>query len=121
MPRDLPIGNGRMLVTFDQGYTPRDLFCPRVGQENHTAGQPCRFGIWVDGEFSWLENGDWERDLRYEEDALVTRVTATSERLGVRVRCSDVVDFERDLCLKRVQVENQRPEPREVRLFIHFD
>jgi GH15 family glucan-1,4-alpha-glucosidase len=121
MPRDLPIGNGRMLVTFDQGYNLRDLFFPRVGQENHTAGQPCRFGIWVDGEFSWLENGDWERDLRYEEDALVTRVTATSERLGLRLRCADVVDFERDLYLKRVQVENLRPQPREVRLFIHFD
>ena len=73
MPRDLPIGNGRMLVTFDQGYNLRDLFFPRVGQENHTAGQPCRFGVWADGEFSWLENGDWARDLRYEEDALVTR------------------------------------------------
>ncbi len=36
MPRDIPIGNGSLLVNFDQHYQLRDLYWPHVGQENHT-------------------------------------------------------------------------------------
>ena len=46
MPRDIPVGNGQMLVTFDQHYQIRDIYYPHVGQENHTGGSPCRFGVW---------------------------------------------------------------------------
>src|SRR5205807_8385523 len=58
MPRDIPIGNGSLLVTFDLAYNLRDVYFPRVGQENHTAGHACRFGVWVDGDFSWLDGDD---------------------------------------------------------------
>jgi hypothetical protein len=51
MPRDIPVGNGSLLVNFDRSYQLRDLYWPHVGQENHTAGHPFRFGVWVDGQF----------------------------------------------------------------------
>lgn len=53
MPRDLPLGNGRLLITFDREYHIRDLYYPRVGGENHASGHPFRFGVWADGEFGW--------------------------------------------------------------------
>ena len=34
MPRDLPIGNGTMLVAFDSHYRLSDFYYPRVGMEN---------------------------------------------------------------------------------------
>ena len=40
MARDIPVGNGSLLVTFDADYRLRDFFFPYVGQENHTAGHP---------------------------------------------------------------------------------
>ena len=40
MPRDIPVGNGTLLVTFDKGYRIRDLYFPNVGKENHTEGSP---------------------------------------------------------------------------------
>jgi GH15 family glucan-1,4-alpha-glucosidase len=43
MARDIPVGNGSLLVTFDADYRIRDIYFPHVGQENHTAGHPCRF------------------------------------------------------------------------------
>ena len=52
MPRDIPVGNGSLLVNFDAHYQLRDIYWPYVGQENHTAGAPCRFGVWVDNTFS---------------------------------------------------------------------
>ena len=42
MPRDIPVGNGQLLVTFDHQYQLRDLFFPHVGQENHAGVGPCR-------------------------------------------------------------------------------
>jgi GH15 family glucan-1,4-alpha-glucosidase len=51
VPRDLPIGNGNLLINFDANYTIRDIYFPYVGQENHTLGDPCRTGLWVDGDF----------------------------------------------------------------------
>lgn len=120
MPRDLPIGNGTLLVNFDRAYTLCDVYYPHVGQENHTNGNPCRFGVWCDGQFAWLSDPAWERDLRYEESSLVTRVTLQHAGLRLRLRCSDAVDLGRNLYLKRVVVENLAPQARDVRLFFHF-
>ena len=120
MSRDLPIGNGSLLVTFDRNYQLRDIYYPRVGQENHTSGEPCRFGIWVDGRFTWLDDPAWSRNLVYIADTLVTNVTLRHPDLQVSLTFNDAVDLGRDLLLRRVRVLNEGPE-REVRLFFHFD
>ena len=36
MPRDIPVGNGDLLITFDRVYRVRDLYFPNVGRHNHT-------------------------------------------------------------------------------------
>jgi len=118
--RDLPIGNGSLLVTFDRNYQLRDIYYPRVGQENHTSGEPCRFGIWVEGRFTWLDDPAWSRNLVYMADTLVTNVTLRHPDLLVSLTFNDAVDLGRDVLLRRVRVMNEGPE-REVRLFFHFD
>ena len=55
MPRDIPVGNGDMLVAFDCRYRIRDFYFPHVGQENHAGTGPFHFGIWVDGKLSWVQ------------------------------------------------------------------
>ena len=42
MPRDIPVGNGNLLVTFDAQYQLRDIYFPFVGMEDHTAGRIAR-------------------------------------------------------------------------------
>jgi GH15 family glucan-1,4-alpha-glucosidase len=121
MVRELPLGNGNLLVNFDRRYGLRDLYWPRVGQENHTRGDLSRFGVWVDGQFAWLEDDGWTRDLRYVADTLVTDVTCRHDALGVTLRFADCVDFDRDIFIRRVTVTNHRDSTREVRLFQHFD
>ena len=120
MSRDLPIGNGSLLVTFDRQYQLRDIYYPRVGQENHTSGEPCRFGIWVEGRFTWLDDPAWSRNIVYMPDTLVTNVTLRHPDLLVSLTLNDAVDLGRDVLLRRVRVLNEGPE-REVRLFFHFD
>ena len=120
MPRDIPVGNGSLLVCFDQHYAIRDLFFPHVGQENHVGGGICRFGVWVDGTFSWV-GPEWSIDLRYETDTLVTRVALHHRGLGVLLDCRDAVDFHENLYMRQILVENLSPAPREIRLFFTQD
>jgi GH15 family glucan-1,4-alpha-glucosidase len=120
MPRDLPIGNGTLLVNFDRLYELRDIYYPRVGLENHTSGGPCRFGVWVDGRFSWLDDGGWSRTLVYMDETLMTNATLQHGDLQIRVNFNDAVDLGRDALFRRVSVTNEGSS-REIRLFFHFD
>lgn len=116
MPRDIPVGNGNLLVSFGNCSLIRDLYFPHIGLENHTQTEPFRFGVWVDGDFSWLTD-DWRIDKDYLDDSLVTRVVLTSNRHALRIIANDLVDFQENIYLKRLSVENLAPSEREVRLF----
>src|SRR6266568_4621378 len=104
MPRDLPLGNGDYLVTFDSRYQLRDIYFPNVGQENHTVGDPSRFGVWVDGVFAWTGDDGWDRHITYEHETLVGDTTLVHSKLGLSLRFRDAVGRER-----------------QVRFFQHFD
>jgi glucoamylase len=121
MPRDIPVGNGSLLVNFDDKYQLRDLYWPHVGQENHSAGHPFRFGVWVDGVFRWIDDEGWERDLNYLPDALVSDVHLRHPDLQVRVVCHDLVDFHEDLYLREVTAHDEAGRQREVRLVFAQD
>ncbi|MGB6066613.1 MAG: glycoside hydrolase family 15 protein [Desulfomonilaceae bacterium] len=120
MPRDIPVGNGKLLVCFDSDYCIRDLYFPHVGKENHVGGNYSRFGVWVDGRFSWVGK-DWKLDLRYVNDTLITDVSLHNPSLGIIVRCNDAVDFHECVFLRKVYVENLDAKKREVRLFLAND
>jgi len=120
MPRDIPIGNGKFLITFDQDYCLRDIYYPRVGKENQTDGHPFRFGVWLDGMFEWMSR-NWRLHLDYANESLLTHVTATSESMGIRLHCNDVVDYKESIYIKRVTLQNLKNETRECRLFFHHD
>ena len=121
MVRDLPIGNGNLLINFDRNYGLRDIYWPYVGQDNHTRGDLSRFGVWVDGAFAWLEGEGWNRTLTYANESLVTDVTCRHTGLGVELHFADCIDFDRDLFLRQIDVRNLTSASREVRCFQHFD
>ncbi len=131
MPRDIPVGNGQMLVTYDQSYQIRDLYFPHVGQENHAGAGPCRFGVWSQllrgsetdrrkRRLFWTNQG-WRIQLRYQPDTLATDALLTHEEMGLELRCCDVVDFHRPILVRRIEVTNLTDQDREVHLFHHHD
>ncbi|HYB20828.1 MAG TPA: glycoside hydrolase family 15 protein, partial [Thermodesulfobacteriota bacterium] len=120
MARDIPVGNDRFLVCFDQDYCIRDLYFPHVGQENHVSGNYFRFGMWVDNQFSWVGR-EWKRDLRYFPDTLITQISLYHADLGLLLTCRDAVDFHENIYLREIVVENMAPREREVRLFFGQD
>ncbi|HYI15508.1 MAG TPA: glycoside hydrolase family 15 protein [Thermomicrobiales bacterium] len=128
MPRDLPVANGRLLVTFDGRYRLRDVYFPHIGQENHTDGSPCAFGVWTQDtetpanrRFAWVHDDAWTRSLRYRDASLVTDVRLSNQHLGVSLVCSDAVDIDLDAYLRGVVVTNESQVAKRVRLFFHFD
>jgi GH15 family glucan-1,4-alpha-glucosidase len=120
MARDLPVGNGNLLVTFDRSYQLRDLYFPHVGQENHNEGATCRFGVWSEGRFEWM-GPEWEIDLQYEPETLVTRVLCRHKALELELASADCVDFNADVYLRRIDLRNLAARARQVRLFFCHD
>lgn len=121
MPRDLPIGNGTLLASFDLDYQIRDFYYPRVGKENHAMGFPWRFGVWLDGAFFWLDRDNWMLERAYVPGTLVTAVTASHPRLPLRLHFNDAIDYEKNILLRQVRVQNLAGKPLEPRLFFHTD
>ncbi len=119
--RDIPVGNGSLLVTFDDDYQIRDIYFPHVGQENHTEGFPCRFGVWVDGSFAWTFDVAWKKILKYLPETLVTDVHLINEELGIEIVSHDTVASHDNVFLRKMCVSNLRDNEREVRLFLHHD
>lgn len=121
MPRDIPVGNGSLLVTFDELYRIRDIYFPHVGKENHSEGHPFRFGVWVEGALSWVSDAGWTRELRYEQETLVTDVRLVNQKLELEITSNDTVDVHSNIFLRRLSVKNLANASREIRLFFHHD
>ncbi|NNE68031.1 MAG: glycoside hydrolase family 15 protein, partial [Pyrinomonadaceae bacterium] len=119
--RDVPVGNGSLLVTFDEKYRIRDIYYPYVGQENHTEGFAFRFGVWVDGTFSWISDDGWQRTLKYLPETLVTDVHLINEELELEIISQDTVANHDNLFLRYLAVSNLSDSERDVRLFFHQD
>ncbi|BCB27471.1 glucan 1,3-alpha-glucosidase [Sulfurimicrobium lacus] len=110
-----------MLAAYDFDYQIRDFYYPRVGKENHALGHPWRFGVWLEGEFAWLNRDNWTLRREYVPGALVTSVTASHPSLPLRLHFNDAIDYEKNILVRRVRVENLSSRPLVPRLFFHAD
>ena len=127
MPRDIPVGNGQFLVTFDDRYQLRDIYFPHVGQENHAGNGPCRFGIHCDvpgqsqGQLFWTSHPGWRISLRYLNDTLTTSVVMEHDQARLVAYCNDVVDFHRSILVRRIKLKNLSDASRLIRIIHHQD
>src|ERR1700722_5398925 len=127
MPRDIPVGNGSLLVTFDHQYQIRDIYFPHVGQENHAGAGPCRFGVYADlpgtgkGRLVWSTMPGWQIHQRYLRDTLTTSVSLDHREMKLSLYCNDVVDFHRPILVRKIKVKNLAESARTVRIMHHQD
>ncbi len=121
MPRDIPIGNGSLLILYDRKGLVRDLYFPSVGSENHANGHVFKVGLWVNGAFSWLDEDSWERTLDYEDDTLVAKIQLVNKSLGIETVMRDTVDFHENIYVREITVKNLASKFAELRLFFHQD
>ena len=122
MTRHLVLGNENLLVCIDKNARIRDLYYPHIGQENHVSSNAHYLGVWIDGEFSRVSLDDWHLSIKYKKDSLVGETIAENHRLKVKLKINEAVHHEKNIFLKKVEVENLLDKKREVRVFFsqHF-
>ncbi len=121
MPREIVLGNGNILVNIDKSLNIRDFYYPFVGMENHVMGHKCALGVWIDGDFSWVSEGSWEICAGYRPCTLVGESSARRNDAGLELNVLDVVHYERNIYIRKINVCNLYHCPRDLRLFFHND
>jgi glucoamylase len=127
MPRDIPVGNGSLLVAFDNRYQIRDVFFPHVGQENHAGACPCRFGVYADvpgtgkSRMVWTSDPDWQIRQRYLRDCLTTSVSLEHPSMQLGLYCNDAVDFHRNIFVRKIKIKNHAGHKRTIQIVQHHD
>jgi GH15 family glucan-1,4-alpha-glucosidase len=121
MTRPLLLSNGTLHVGINLYGMVHDLYYPHVGLENHAAAQHMRhrIGIWIDGTFSWLDDGTWEFSMSYDPHGMIGHTTAHNDRLQTTLQFTDCVDSEWNVFLRNIHVINSAHKEREIRLFLH--
>jgi GH15 family glucan-1,4-alpha-glucosidase len=123
MPRQLVIGNGSMLATFDEHLEMRDFYFPYVGMEDHSAYKDHhRIGVWVQGKgFRWISDGSWKITPRYKPETMVGSSLIQNDALGIKIVAEDMVHPVSNILLRRWRIKNLENDEKEVRLFFHHD
>lgn len=120
MPKSLVLGNGNLLIGLDKYAQVRDFYYPFVGLENHV-GAPYvhKIGVWVEGEFSWIDDNTWQIEINYSEQALLGEVHAFNPKLKIKIDFKDVVYNETNIFIRELVVHNLEDRDREIRIFFH--
>ena len=121
MARPIILSNGEMHIGLNMYGLVHDFYYPYVGLENHTAAKQLRHrvGVWVGGQFSWLDDKQWTIECTYHDDILVGRTVAVNNALQVRLEFDDCVDSTQAAFLRNIHVINLSGDEREIRLFMH--
>lgn len=120
MSRSLVLGNGNVLVCYDEWAQVRDFYFPQVGLENHVGEQLMhRIGVYVDGQIRWLSDGGFVIDAQYDTDTLVAKVRVTHDHLQIELLFSDIVYNEHDIFVRHVEVYNHADVDRHIKLFFN--
>jgi len=94
MGRPVMLGNGALTVGLNEQGLVHDFYYPYVGLDNLTTARSVhhKIGVWIDGEFSWVDDGSWKIGVDFETDALVSSVTMVNDELGIELHAVDFVD-----------------------------
>jgi len=120
MSKSLVLGNGSMLLCYDDRAQVRDLYYPYVGLENHVGrGTMHRIGVFADGRMAWLADPSWVIEINYEKETLAGDIIAHNQSLGIELHFADVVYNEKNILIRKVDIKNLRDDSREIILFFN--
>lgn len=117
MSTALVLGNGSLLVNIDEHLNIYDYYWPYVGQENHLARDCNDIFVYIDGQFSHLNDGSWQITPGYEQATLTTKSIAEHKQLKIKLIIRDCVLPDIDIFFRLVEIENQLDKDRIIKLF----
>ena len=121
MSRPVVLSNNQLFVGLDNYGLVNDFYYPFVGQDNLTNARSVqhKIGVFVDNNFSWINDGDWKIKLGYIENSLVSSISMTNERLKLKLEFHDYIDTDFDTFIRHIKIFNNSPIKREIRIFMH--
>ncbi len=121
MGRQVVLSNGQLFIGLDEFGLVHDFYYPYVGLENLTNARSSqhKIGVWVDGVFKWTDDGSWQIEIDFEEDALISSIRLHSSELNIRLLLQDFIDSEYNALIRRVTVYNDDTNERDIRIFMH--
>ncbi|HET9173681.1 MAG TPA: glycoside hydrolase family 15 protein [Candidatus Saccharimonadales bacterium] len=121
MGRPVVLSNGQLFVGLDEFGLVHDFYYPYVGLENLTTARSTqhKIGVWVDGEFSWTDDGSWNIEVNFESTALISSIHLQSKKMGIELFTQDFVDVEYNALIRRIEIRNNTDRERDIRLFMH--
>jgi GH15 family glucan-1,4-alpha-glucosidase len=119
--RPVVLSNNQLFVGLNEHGLVHDFYYPYVGLDNLTTSRSTqhKIGVWVDGQFSWIDDGSWQTQMDFEEDALVSKVTVSNQKLGVQLYFNDFIDERFNAFCRIIYVKNLSGQTKNVRLFMH--
>src|SRR6202051_1847730 len=121
MGRPVVLSNGQLFVGLDESGLVHDFYYPYVGLENLTNARSSqhKIGVWVDGKFSWTNDGSWDIKVDFEDEALISHIEINNDNLKINLLLQDFVDIETNSFIRHITVSNPLDADREVKLFMH--
>ncbi len=120
MSKALTLGNGQILVNFDEAGCPRDFYFPYVGLENHIGGQlKHSIGLFADNQVSWLGQSPWQVAVGSRPDTFQGETTAKNNDRQIALTITDLIYNEKNILIRRVRVKNLADHSRPIKIFFH--
>lgn len=121
MGRPVVLSNGQLFVGLDENGLVHDFYYPYVGLENLTNARSSqhKIGVWVDGQFSWTNDGSWKISVDLEVQAMISNVRMQSSALGITIDFLDFIDNEYNALVRCMKITNEHDTERDIRLFMH--
>jgi len=121
MARPIVLSNGQLFIGLNESGLVHDFYYPYVGLENLTNARSSehKIGVWVDGNFSWVNDGSWATKLDFEEEALISNIEFSSDKLNISLKLQDFVDIDTNTFIRHITINNNFDKERDVRLFMH--
>jgi len=121
MGRPIVLSNGEMFIGLNNSGLVHDFYYPYIGLDNlnNARMNPHKIGLWVDGNFSWVDDGSWDIKMEYEADALISNILLNNNFLGLSIVIKDLIDPSANIFIRRLKIINNGKFKKDVRLFMH--
>lgn len=120
MSKLVNLGNGRVLICLDKFGQVKDFYFHYAGLENHVGEKLVhKIGVFVEDNFSWLDDGLWNIEVGTEKDTMASSIKAQNSNLGVEINFSDIVYNEKNIFIREVVVKNTFDRNRKVKLYFN--
>jgi len=120
MARSMVLGNGNTMVCLDKFGQVRDFYFPYVGQENHIGpNQMHKMGVFVDDKMHWLDSGEWNININFENHSMVSKMEALNEKAKIFITSTDIVYNEKNIFLRKITLTNRDSRARNIKIFLN--